>query len=133
VIAAIQVGVLIAVGVFGGGPARCPQLTERRGHGVRVGVGHELVHPEGDSPAAAARVRIEIPPARAETSAHTRSRPACASRHAARETRASTRCSRRPASIRSLIVTRPALPAVFRKLDAVAVLTALLLPGGPKW
>ena len=63
---------------------------------------------EGDSPIAAARVRIEIPSARAETSAHVRSRPAWSSRHAARETRASTRRSRRPAAIRSLVVTRPA-------------------------
>ncbi len=55
-----------------------------------------------------ARVRIEIPSARAETSAHVRSRSACSSRHAARETRASTRRSRRAAAIRSLIVTRPA-------------------------
>jgi len=55
-----------------------------------------------------ARVRIEIPSARAETSAHVRSRSACSSRHAARETRASTRRSRRAAPIRSLIVTRPA-------------------------
>ena len=35
---------------------------------------------------------------------------------------------RRPAAIRSLIVTRPTLPAVFRKLDAIAVLTGPLLP-----
>ena len=55
-----------------------------------------------------ARVRIEIPSARAETSAHVRSRSACSSRHAARETRASTRRSRLAAPIRSLIVTRPA-------------------------
>ena len=46
-IAAVQVGVLIAVGVFGGGPARCPQLTQRRVQRVQVGIGHELVHPGG--------------------------------------------------------------------------------------
>ena len=63
---------------------------------------------EGDSPIAVARVRIEIPSARAETSAHVRSRSAWSSRHAARETRVRTRRSRRAASIRSLIVTRPA-------------------------
>jgi len=34
----------------------------------------------------------------------------------------------RPASIRSLIVTRPIVPAAFRKLDAIAVLTGPLLP-----
>ncbi len=83
---------------------------------------------DGDSPAAAASLRIEIPSARAETSAHVRSRSARSSRHAARQTRASTRCSCRPASIRSPIVTRPTLPAVFRKLDAGAVLMARLLP-----
>jgi len=63
---------------------------------------------EGESPIAVARVRIEIPSARAETIARVRSRSACSSRHAARETRASTRRSRRAAAIRSLIVTRPA-------------------------
>ena len=62
-----------------------------------------------------ARVRIEIPSARAETSAHTRSRSACSSRHAARETRVLTRRSLRATSIRSLIVTPPIVPAVFRK------------------
>ena len=44
---------------------------------------------------APARVRIGTPSARAEASAHARSRPACSSRHAARQTRASTRRSRR--------------------------------------
>lgn len=42
------------------------------------------------------------PSARAEASAHARSRPACSSRHAARQTRASTRRSRRAVSICSL-------------------------------
>jgi hypothetical protein len=56
---------------------------------------------------APARVRIGTPSARAEASAHARSRPACSSRHAARQTRASTRRSRRAVSICSLIVTRP--------------------------
>jgi len=37
---------------------------------------------------------------------HIRSRPACSSRHLARETRARTRRSRLAASIRSLLVTR---------------------------
>ena len=107
-IAPVQVSVLIAVRVFGGRPARCPQLTQRRDRGVQVGIGHELMHPGGGQPIAAARARIEIPPARAETSAHVRSRSARSSRQAARETRASTRRSRRAAAIRSLIVTRPA-------------------------
>ena len=52
---------------------------------------------------APARVRIGTPSARAEASAHARSRPACSSRHAARQTRASTRRSRRAVSICSLI------------------------------
>ena len=107
-IAAVQVSVLVAVRVVGGRPACCPQLAQRRDRGVQVGTGHELVHPGGDSPIAAAKARIEIPSARAETSAHVRSRPACSSRQAARETRASTRRSRRAAAIRSLIVSRPA-------------------------
>ena len=44
-IATVQVSVLIAAGVFGGRPARCPQLTGRRGHGVQAGIGNELMHP----------------------------------------------------------------------------------------
>ena len=95
------------IGILGGWPACRPQLAERRVQRVQVGGGHELVHPEGDSPIAVARVRIEIPSTRAETSAHVRSRSACSSRHAARETRVKTRRSRRAVSIRSLIVTRP--------------------------
>ena len=47
--------------------------------------------------------------------------PACSSRHAARETRPRTRRSRWPASIRSLIGTRPVALAAFRKLDAIEV------------
>ena len=52
---------------------------------------------------APARGRIGTPSARAEASAHARSRPACSSRHAARQTRASTRRSRLAVSICSLI------------------------------
>jgi len=63
---------------------------------------------EGDSPIAAARVRIEIASARSEISAQVCSRSACSSRHAARTTRANTGRSRRAAAIRLLIVTRPA-------------------------
>ncbi|HWM95814.1 MAG TPA: hypothetical protein VNO54_02055, partial [Streptosporangiaceae bacterium] len=50
---------------------------------------------------APAGVRIGAPSARAEASAQARSRPACSSRHAARQTRASTRRSRRAVSIRA--------------------------------
>lgn len=105
---AVQFGVLPAVRMFRGWPARHPQLTKRRVQRIQVRTGYELVHREGDSPAAVARVRIEIPSARAKGSAHIRSRSACSSRHAARETRVRTRRSRRPASIRSSSVTRPA-------------------------
>ena len=57
---------------------------------------------------APARGRIGTSPgAGLRPSAHARSRPACSSRHAARQTRASTRRSRRAVSICSLIVTRP--------------------------
>ena len=77
---------------------------------------------------APARGRIGTPPARAEASAHARSRPACSSRHAARQTRASTRRSRRPRL--DLLADRhpPIAPAAFRKLDAAAVLTGPSLP-----
>ena len=57
------------------------------------------------SPAAAASVRIETPSARAGASAQARSRSACSMRHAPRDTRCSTRRSRRQAAIRSVIVT----------------------------
>jgi len=52
------------------------------------------VDPAGDSPAAAASVRIDTPSARAEASARLRSRSACSRRHAARDTRSRTRRSR---------------------------------------
>ena len=65
----------------------------------------DLVHPGRDEPRRAASVRIETPSARAEASAQARSRSACSSRHAARDTRCSTRRSRRQAAIRSVIVT----------------------------
>ncbi len=109
VIAAVQVGVLIAAGVFGGAgqpvarSSPSAAITASRWASATIWCTRE-----GDSPIAVARVRIEIPSARAETSAHVRSRPAWSSRHAARETRVRTRRSRRAAAIRSLIVTRPA-------------------------
>ena len=56
---------------------------------------------------APARVRIGAPSARAEASATPVPARACSSRHAAWQTRASTRRSRRAVSICSLIVTRP--------------------------
>ena len=59
----------------------------------------------GESPAAAASVRIETPSARAGASARARSRPACSRRHAAGDTRCSTRRFRRQAAIGSVIVT----------------------------
>ena len=83
---------------------------------------------EGDSPIAVARVRIEIPSARAETSAHVRSRSAWSSRPPGPGNpgqdpppapgRLDPLADRHP----------PILPAVFRKLDAVAVLAGPLLP-----
>jgi hypothetical protein len=72
---------------------------------------------------------MEIPPARAETSAQLRSASACPSRQAARDTRRSTRRCRRHAAIRSVMVTRPACPAqAFSKLDTLAPLTVRFLP-----
>ena len=50
---------------------------------------------------ARARARIALPRRGLRPSAHARSRPACSSRHAARQTRASTRRSRRAVSIRA--------------------------------
>ena len=85
----------------------------------------------GESPAAAASVRIETPSARAEASAQLRSRSACSRRHPARDTRSSTRRSRRQAAIRSVIVTLtpcPCLPAMFSKLDGLTPFLAPLLP-----
>jgi hypothetical protein len=83
----------------------------------------------GESPAAAASVRIETPSARAEASAQLRSRSACSSRHAARDTRRSTRRSRRQAAIRSVIATL--IPcsrrAVFSKLNSLTYFLAPLL------
>ena len=105
-----------------------PQLTSAASSASRSAAATSWCTRDGDSPSAAARVRIETPRPEPGTSAHVRSRPACPSRHAARDTRARTRRSRRPSSIRSPIVTRPTLPAAFRKLDAVAVLTDPLLP-----
>jgi hypothetical protein len=83
---------------------------------------------EGDSPAAAASLRIEISSARAETSARTRSRSACSSRHPARETRGQD-SPLAPARLDPLADRHPPiLPSAFRKLDAVAVLAGPLLP-----
>jgi hypothetical protein len=55
---AVQFGVLTGVWIFGGRPARCPQLAERRVQRVQVGGGHELVHPHG-------RFKIVLGPATA--------------------------------------------------------------------
>jgi len=87
----------------------------------------DLVHPAGESPAAAASVRIETPSARAEASAQARSRSACSRRQAARDTRCSTRRSRRQAAIRSVIVTLTPLQ-VFSELDSQRRFGAPLLP-----
>ncbi len=121
---------------------RAPRSLDLRGRASPPPAAHPALRPaqpgrhrpragaprEGDSPAAAASLRIETPSARAETSAHTRSRSACSSRHPARETRVRTRRSRRPRldplADRHLAI----LAGAFRKLDAVAVLTARLLP-----
>jgi hypothetical protein len=72
----------------------------------------------GESPAAAASVRIETPSARAEASAQLRSRSACSRRHAARDTR-------RQAAIRSVIVTMTPWQ-VFSELDGLTRFVAPL-------
>jgi hypothetical protein len=71
----------------------------------------------GESRDAAGSVRIETLSARAEASAQVRSRSACSRPHAARDTRCSTRRSRRQAAIRSVIVTLTPLQ-VFSELDS---------------
>ena len=95
VIAAVQVSVLIAAGVSGAGQPAARSSPSASSSASRPAAATSWCTREGDSPAAAARVRIEIPSARAETSAHVRSRSAWSSRHAARETRASF-CGREP-------------------------------------
>jgi hypothetical protein len=70
----------------------------------------------GESPAAAASVRIETPSARAEASAQACSRSACSRRQAARDASCTTRRSRRQAAIRSVIVPLPPLQ-VLSELD----------------
>ena len=66
---------------------------------------------EDESLTAAASARMDTPSARADASAQLRSRSACSSRHAARDTRSSTRRSRRHAAIRSAIFMHTACPA----------------------
>ena len=90
-VAAVEFGVLIAAGVFGGWPACCPQLAERRVQRVQAGTATSWCTREGGGPAAVARdLGSRSPSAQAETSAHVRSGPACPSRHPARETRVRT-------------------------------------------
>jgi len=62
--------------ILGGWPARCPQLASTAPSASRSAPATSWCTREGDTPAAAARVRIEIPSARAETSAGVRSRTA---------------------------------------------------------
>jgi hypothetical protein len=77
---------------------------------------------------APARGRIGTPPARAGASAHARSRPACSSRHPARQTRRQ-HPPLPPGRLDPLADPHPPIvPAAFRKLDAAAVLTGPSLP-----
>ena len=66
---------------------------------------------EDESPAAAASARMDTPSGRADASAQLRSRPACSNRYAARDTRSSTRRSRRHVALRSAIFMHSACPA----------------------
>jgi hypothetical protein len=62
VIATVQVSVLIAVGVFEGRPARCPQLTQRRVSASRSASATSWCTREGDSALeAAAAVKLAVP------------------------------------------------------------------------
>jgi len=65
---------------------------------------------EDESLTAAASARMDTPSARADASAQLRSRSACSSRHAARDT-SSTRRFRRHVTVCSAIFTRTACPA----------------------
>ena len=105
--------------------ARSPQSAASGAS--RPGGGHDLMNPGRAEPGrrgqGADRDLLGAGPGQRPA----RSRPACSSRHAARETRARTRRSAGPPDPpvdRHLAI----LPAAFRKLDAVAVLTARLLP-----
>jgi hypothetical protein len=104
------------LGVVGGG-----QTVAAGGFGP--GVSHELgdqdeVVAVADEPGAEGVAQYGVPGPRSPVSRGGWSRP---------DGNGRGRWSR-PASIRSLIVTRPIVPAAFRKLDAIAVLTGPLLP-----
>jgi hypothetical protein len=104
------------LGVVGGG-----QTVAAGGFGP--GVSHELgdqdeVIAVADEPGAEGVAQYGVPGPRSPVSRGGWSRP---------DGNGRGRWSR-PASIRSLIVTRPIVPAAFRKLDAIAVLTGPLLP-----
>jgi hypothetical protein len=72
---------------------------------------------------------MDTPSARADASVQVRSRSACSSRHAARDTRSSTRRSRRHAAVRSAIFMQQlVLRALFSKVDTLAVFMAPFLP-----
>ena len=72
---------------------------------------------------------MDTPSARADASVRVRSRSACSSRHAARDTRSSTRRSRRHADVRSAIFMQQlVLRALFSKVDTLAVFMAPFLP-----
>ncbi len=119
--------------VFRCAPARGPQLPRRGIQPVQVRVGGDLVHPRRREPRRGRQRADGDPSARAKTSARLRSRSACSRRHAARDTRSSTRRCRRQAAIRSVIVTLTPRPcqAVFSKLDGLTRFPAPLLPAPP--
>ena len=126
-IATSQVRVLIAVGVFEVGQPAARSSPSAASSASRSLSATSWCTRAGESPIAAARVRIEILSAQAETSARVRSRSACSSRYAARKTRAST-LSVPPGRRDPLTDRHPAsLPSTFRKLDAVTVLRPRLL------
>ena len=67
-----------------------------------------------------ASVRMDTPSARTDASAQLRSRSACSIRHAARNTRSSTRRSRRHVAVRSAIFMHTACPACTVQQDGHA-------------
>ncbi|MGD0604912.1 MAG: hypothetical protein ABSA53_15080 [Streptosporangiaceae bacterium] len=107
-------------------PARCPQLAASSASGSASATIWSTR--EGDSPIAVARARIEIPSARAETS-----RPRLfpfGLLQPPRGTGDPRQDSPVPPARPGPLADRhpPFVPAAFRKLDAVAVLTGPLLP-----
>jgi hypothetical protein len=126
----VEFGVVPGIWIFRGGPAHRPQPTQRCVQHVHIGGGHELVHPGGREPGPRRRARGWTPPRRAPTPA-----PGCApDRPAPAATPPATPgaapgvpAATWPSAPRSSC-TQPVSPAVFSKVDTLAVFMAWFLP-----